>query len=120
MDIPAYISTWDGVLFSLPAKDKAAESTSSSVPGKVATPSKVWLNHPRLLLWQCHSKLGCAIIPRLGSHRAGMVARLDTEWAESRSCPCWVPAKDTIAGTQPVPWGNCHTKPAAATATRTH
>lgn len=92
-----------GVLLSLPAKDKAAEPTRSRVAGKVATPSKVWLNHPRLLLCLCHSKLGSAISPRLGSHRAGMVVRPDTGWAESRSWPCWVPAKDTIAGTQPVP-----------------
>lgn len=44
---------------------------------------------------------------------------MDMGWVESGSCAPRVPTKDTIAGTQPVPWGNQHTKP-AATAIRPH
>ena len=119
--------TLPGVLLSLPAKDKAAEPAGSRVPGKFP-PGKIQLNHPGLLPRPCRSESGSArawrrlclpSAPGWARAEPGRVARVDMRWAESGSCPCRVPAGNTIAGTQPVPWGNRHTKP-AATATRPH
>lgn len=98
----------------------------SRVPGKFA-PSKLQLNHPRLLRWPCRSESGCTrawqspcllSAPSWARAEPGTVVRADTGWAESGSYPPRLPVGDTIAGTQPVPRGNGHTKPAAATRPR--